>query len=337
MPTTERDLVLFEPAVAYRSANGVVISWWVGEGGGSASDASLDVLDAAGEVVRTLEPAREGEERDRWSGPALPVGTGLQRVRWDQRTDPAATFPRMILWGVRTMAPAVPPGEYRVRLRVGRSVMSERLVVKRNPWIEGVTDEDLLAQYEFGVRVRDQVDRANRAVIEIRRVKGELEERLEGVDDEETLIAAAERLRAALEEIEGEIYQVRNRSNQDPLNFPIKVTNRLANLLSMSERGDGRPGSGMEVFGVMVGRLEGLLAELAAVWEGELGEVNAGLERLGVKGIVGGGVGGGGEGKTRVRESNPAPSDMAKRGSRRAEDANVGGFCGRVKAMSGTL
>ncbi len=303
MPTTERDLVLFEPVVAYRSANGVVISWWVGEGVGSATDASLEVLDPTGEVVRTFEPAREGEERDRWSGPALPVGTGLQRVRWDLRTDPAATFPGMILWGVRTMAPVVPPGEYRVRLRVGRAVMSERLVVKRNPWITGVTDEDLLAQYEFGVRVRDQVDRANRAVIEIRRVKGELEERLEGVDDE-GLRGAAERLRAALEEIEGEIYQVRNRSNQDPLYFPIKVNNRLANLLSMSERGDGRPGSGMEeVFGVMVGRLEGLLGELAAVWGRELVEFNAVLRAVRLEEISAGEAGGSdGVGEGDVRE-----------------------------------
>ena len=76
-----------------------------------------------------------------------------------------------------------------------------------------MTDEDLVAQYEFGVRVRDEVVRANRAVIEIRRVKGELEERLEGVEDE-GLLEAAERLRVALEGIEGEIYQVRNRSNQ---------------------------------------------------------------------------------------------------------------------------
>ena len=37
---------------------------------------------------------------------------------------------------------------------------------------------------------------------------------------------------------------MRNRSNQDPLNFPIKVNNGLANLPSMSERGDGRPGGG---------------------------------------------------------------------------------------------
>ena len=50
-----------------------------------------------GEVVRTFEPAVEGEERDRWSGPALPVGSGLQRLRWDLRTDPAASFPGMLL------------------------------------------------------------------------------------------------------------------------------------------------------------------------------------------------------------------------------------------------
>ena len=83
--TTERDLVLFEPATAYRSANGVVISWWVGEGVESAVDAKLEVIDATGEVVRTFEPAEEGEERDRWNGPALPVGTGLQRVAVGER------------------------------------------------------------------------------------------------------------------------------------------------------------------------------------------------------------------------------------------------------------
>ena len=49
--TTERDLVLFEPAVAYRSANGVVLSWWVGEG---AEVATLEILDASGATVRTL-------------------------------------------------------------------------------------------------------------------------------------------------------------------------------------------------------------------------------------------------------------------------------------------
>ena len=125
------------------------------------------------------------------------------------------------------------------------------------------------------------MDRANRAVIEIRDAKAQLEERLAASDDE-GLGEAGPRLRAALDAVGGEIYKVRNRSNQDPLNFPIKVNNRLANLLSMSEPGDGRPGSGMvEVFGIMVGRLEGLLAELEGVWGEELEVVNGELRRLG--------------------------------------------------------
>ncbi len=292
------DVVMFEPAPAYRSANGAVISWWVGDymaeavNSEAVSDPKLEIMDGDGNVLRTFTVAVEGEPRDRWSGQALEVRAGWNRLRWDLRTDPAATFPGMILWGVRTMAPVVPPGEYRVRLDLGVVSTSVPLEVKRNPWVEGVTDEDLVAQYEFGVRIREQVDRANRAVIEIRGVEAQLEERLEASDDER-LHAAGERLQAALDEVEGEIYQVRNRSNQDPLNFPIKVNNRLANLLSMSERGDGRPGSGMvEVFGIMVGRLEGLLEALEEVWGEELAEVNEVLRGLGMGGVVRGGEGG---------------------------------------------
>ena len=199
----------------------------------------------------------------------------------------------MVLWGVRTMAPVVPPGTYSVRLTVdGRSETTE-VEVQRNPWITDVTDEDLIAQYEFGVRIRDKVNDANLAVIEIRRVKAELDERLEASDDE-GLGEAGERLRVAASEVEGDIYQVRNRSNQDPLNFPIKVNNRLANLLSMSERGDGRPGSGMyAVFEIMVERLGALIARLEGVWEGELEEVNARLREMGMEEIEVGEVGGG--------------------------------------------
>ena len=197
----------------------------------------------------------------------------------------------MVLWGVRTMAPVVPPGTYSARLTVdGRSETTE-VEVQRNPWITDATDEDLIAQYEFGVQIRDKVNEANLAVIEIRRVKAELEERLAASEDE-GLGEVGERLRVAASEVEGDIYQVRNRSNQDPLNFPIKVNNRLANLLSMVERGDGRPGSGMyAVYEIMVERLGALLDALDGVWSEELGEVNEVLRGLGMEEIVVGDVG----------------------------------------------
>ena len=206
-------------------------------------------------------------------------------LQWDLRTAPAATFPGMILWGVRTMSPAVPPGTYTARLTADGEVHATEIEVARHPWIEDVTDEDLEEQFEFGMRIRARVNEANSAVIAIRRVKSQLDDRLEASDDA-ALAEAADALRTAASAVEGDIYQVRNRSNQDPLNFPIRVNNRLANLLSMSERGDGRPGSGMyEVFEIMVAELEGYTTRLDEVWRVELAAVNRQLERLGLAAV----------------------------------------------------
>ena len=301
---TDEPVVLFDSPMAYRSANGATLSWWLRD---TPEEARLEILDASGQVLRTYEPAArpdpaaegdsaaaegdstaaEGAEsappaRDRWAGPAMPAEAGLNMLNWDLRTDPAATFPGMILWGVRTMAPTVPPGTYTVRLTADGEVRTTEVEVARHPWIEGVTDEDMQEQFEFGMRIRARVDEANSAVIAIRRVKAQLDDRLEASDDA-GLADAAGALTAAASEVEGNIYQVRNRSNQDPLNFPIRVNNRLANLLSMSERGDGRPGSGMyEVFEIMVAELEGYTGRLQEVWANELAAVNRELERLGL-------------------------------------------------------
>ena len=277
---TAEDAILFDPPVAYRSANGVSLSWWLAA---APEQAKLEILDASGEVLRTYEPADTTVERDRWSGPAMPAEAGLNFFQWDLRIDPAATFPGMILWGVRTMAPVVPPGRYTIRLTADNRVETTEVEVRRHPWITDVTNADLQAQYDFGRRIRAKVNEANQSVIAIRRVKAQLEDRLEQSDDAR-LAETGERLVASASEVEANIYQVRNRSNQDPLNFPIKVNNRLANLLSMSERGDGRPGNNLEeIFQIMVDELRRYTDRLEEVWATDLADVNRELERLGLE------------------------------------------------------
>ena len=276
---TDEAMVMFEPPVAYRSADGATLSWWMAAEPG---EARLEVLDESGAVVRTIEPADTSAPRDRWTGTSLPVREGLTTFTWDLSTDPAPTFPGMILWGVRTMAPVVPPGRYTVRLTADGLTSETQLQVERNPWIDGVTDADLRAQYEFGRQVQAKVAEANSAVIAVRRMKVQVDDRLARTDDS-GLATAAERLVSRASEVEADIYQVRNRSGQDPLNFPIKVNNRLANLLSMSERGDGPPGSGMrEIFGIMVEELRGYTDLLQEIWDTDLASVNRELERLGL-------------------------------------------------------
>ncbi len=212
----------------------------------------------------------------------MPTAAGLNHFRWDLRTDPAPAFPGMILWGVRTMAATVPPGRYTVRLTADDRSETATFQVERNPWIEDVTDADLRAQYTFAREIQAKVAEANSAVIAIRRAKVQLMERLENSEDRD-LREEAHAFLTQASEVEANIYQVRNRSGQDPLNFPIKVNNRLANLLSMVERGDGAPNDGMrEVFQIMVEELEGYTTTLQGIWENELVGVNRELARLGL-------------------------------------------------------
>ncbi len=287
------DAWLFTPSVAVRSGPGVAFSWWLKT---KPQTASLELLDSAGAVLRawqpdTLTPAQRDSAQAQGAGGGggrgpgvqwLPVSSGLSHLMWDLRTQGIVTFPGMIFWGAGTGGPAAPPGRYALRLTVDGKALTAPVVVKRNPWITDVTDADLRAQYAFSRQVRDKVNEANTAVIEIRRVKGQVDDRL-GQSNDAKLHSTGETLKTGASAVEEKIYQVRNQSNQDPLNFPIRVNNRLATLMSMAERGDGRPTNNMpEIFGILSTELKGYLDQLARVWAKDLAAVNAELSRLGL-------------------------------------------------------
>ena len=278
---------MFTPPPGIRSGRGVTLSWWLSE---EPDFAQIEILNRSGEVVRAFvadtaaadSTATPGPEARYVRGPDVPLRAGLSSLTWDLRGEPFTVFPGMILWGVRSGAPTLPPGEYTARLTAGDHVVTAPIRIVRNPWITDATDEDLQAQYEFSSAIRDKVNEANQAVIAIRRVKSQLSARLEESDDGR-LRAAAETLERNASEVEANIYQVRNRSGQDPLNFPIRVNNRLANLMSMAEQGDGRPGNQMpEIFGILVDELSGYTGRLLEVWATDLAVMNRELERLGL-------------------------------------------------------
>ena len=282
------DAHLFAPPVGIRSGPGVTLSYRLKT---PAKRALLEIVDAKGTVVRTFEPdttppekrdttARRGGGRRRGSGPLLPNVAGMNKLIWDLRAQGAVTFTGMILWGGGTAGPAVPPGSYTARLTVDGRALTQPVTVKRNPLIPGITDADLVAQYTFGVMVRDQVNEANQSIVDIRRVKAQVDDRLKRADDTQ-LKALASMLVTSASGVEEDVYQVRNQSGQDPLNFPIKVNNRLATLLSMAEKGDGRPVSGMPaIFGILKTELKGYTDRLDRVWKTDLAQFNGELKRL---------------------------------------------------------
>lgn len=232
---------LFSPNNAVRSASVANFTYWLKKPAGRVV---IDVLDSANKVVRTYAstdsaPAGGRGGRGGFTAP-VPIQSGLNRYSWDLRYAPATTFPGMILWGANTAGPVAAPGTYKVRLTADGATQTQVFKVVRNPMFKDVTDADLRAQFKLAMLIRDKVSDANQAVIDARRIKTEADDRIKKNADAR-LKETGDKLTFNLSDVEDDIYQVKNQSGQDPLNFPIRINNRMANLLSIVERGDGAP------------------------------------------------------------------------------------------------
>ncbi len=274
---------LFVPADAMRSVSrGVMIDYYLKEG---ADKVTIDILDGQGKPVRSFTGTRAaekqkpepgppaGEEAPRGGAPAQ-VGrkAGMNRFVWDMRYPDATGIPRLIMWAGNLRGPVATPGTYQVRLTVGGWTMTQPFSITKSPLLANVTDSDLQEQFKLALQVRDSLSRANEAVVRIRGLKDQVADRLGKLDrsKDADAVASGESLVRKLKEIEGEIYQYRNQSSQDPLNFPIKLNNKLAALEEVIESADARPTNQCyEVFKDLNERLDTQLARLDAVIKAE--------------------------------------------------------------------
>ena len=88
------------------------------------------------------------------------------------------------------------------------------------------------------------MDKAHKAIINIRKIKNDLKKfQSEYSDNELTkdLIEESKSISSSLDKVENELYQTKNQSNQDPLNYGVKLTNHLGNLNSAFRSGDFSP------------------------------------------------------------------------------------------------
>jgi len=254
----------------------------------AANRRTADSLAALGVMTAAVHPdSTEPAPQAGWRyipPPRVPNRTGMNRFTWNLRSEDALGFPGMIYWAGGTAGPVIPPGSYTVRLTVGDHSETQTFQVLSDPRA-GASQADLDAQYAFLVQVRDKVTEANNAVRTIRNVKTHLADRRARGG------AAYERLSRALEAdlsaVEEEIYQVKNRSGQDPLNYPIRLNNQIAALAGVAASAEARPtAQSYEVFKLLSGQLAAQLQRLGELLGSRLEAVNAELAKRGVDRIV---------------------------------------------------
>jgi photosystem II stability/assembly factor-like uncharacterized protein len=227
----------------------------------------------------------EGEEQGGGRGgppTTASMATGVQRVTWDLQAQPITSFPGMVLWGASANGPTVLPGTYQARLTVDGRTLTQSFTVKKHPWRQ-VSDADLLEQFDLALQIRDKVNEANNAVIQIRRLKQQLADRVQKSQNADVK-AIAEQFTKELTAVEEDIYQVRNQSNQDPLNFPIRTNNRLASLLRAATTGDGKPvGNAVPIFNDLKTELKAETDRLQRALTTYVPRFNQLAQRLGIE------------------------------------------------------
>jgi hypothetical protein len=300
--TTNEPVVLFDPADAVRSVSpNVTIDYYLKQ---PADKVTVEILDAQDKTITSFtgapgqpagrggrgEAAAGGEDEEgggRGAPPArVGVAAGMNRFTWDLRYPNARDFPGLILWAASTRGPVAPPGRYKVRLSAHGVSKTQEFAVVRNANVPTVTDKDLVEQFTLAKQISDKVTVAHDAVLRIRSLKDQIAARTASSTDA-ALKSAGQSLADKLTSVEGEIYQYRNRSNQDPLNYPIRLNNKLAALQGIVEGGDARPtDQSYAVFKELSGRLDKELARLDAIVKGDLAGFNTQLAGMKLEGVM---------------------------------------------------
>ncbi|HEX6308765.1 MAG TPA: hypothetical protein VFZ69_11285 [Longimicrobiales bacterium] len=248
---------VFAPRTSYRGGDRPAhIDYYLGT---PAQSLTLEIVDAGGTVIRTYvsdtavaaagraaEPGMPGEGSGRFGGPNAGARTptahaGINRFEWDLR----AAAP-----GGRGAGPAVPPGRYTVRLTVaGSQPLTTPIEVALDPRLaaDGISAEDLQAQYELAARVARLMSDAQQLQSDLRAAR----ERLAGNS------AALERI-SALEE------RVVTRSGQA---YPQPMlAAQIGYLNGIVSRGDNRPHrDAYERYEELRTQLDALRAELDGI------------------------------------------------------------------------
>jgi hypothetical protein len=289
---TASTLHIFEPTNPLRGLDReVAFDYYLGR---DADEVKIEILDAQGNVLRSFTGAPKDDkeaEQPRRGGfgqqppPRVGVKKGMNRFVWDLRQQGAVTFPGMIMWAARPeRGPASPPGDYAVRITALGETKTQPFKIGIDPRLveDGITEDYLHEQFKLSSRVRDKVSEANTSIITIRSIREQVNKALEKVSPrrKSEIQALADALMKPLTMVEEEVYQVRNRSNQDPLNYPIKLNNKIAALMGVIESADHRPtDQTYQVFDELSKELDAQLTKMNEVLKAELPRLNAALRR----------------------------------------------------------
>jgi len=208
-------------------------------------------LEMDGSVIQKFSNYAKPDRLNPSSTQKLEVTEGGNRFIWNMRYPGYQEFEGMVFYSSPNIGPKAIPGNYKARLTMNGNSSEQTFSIVKDPRID-LSQKDFQHQFDFLMKVREQVSRANNAIINIRSIKKDLAYLKEKTKDNPEIQKMAKDFETELSIIENNIHMTKNQSRQDPLNYGIRINNRLAFLMVDSQRGDQKPTQQAQEFFVEV-------------------------------------------------------------------------------------
>ncbi|MEZ4994422.1 MAG: glycosyl hydrolase [Saprospiraceae bacterium] len=244
---------LYEPMPSYRMSGGsgrpsktegqnhpggVMVHYYLKEKPADSVAVKIGFYEMDGDLIKEFSTASK-ERGDKIED----LKAGGNRFVWNMRYPNAKDFKGMIFWAGSMAGAQAVPGKYKVKLTVGDESMEQEFEILKDPRSES-TIAELQEQFDFVQGINEKVTEAHEAIINIRDAREQmksLKDRMAKQEDSKEILDKIKSIQKSLTEVEESLYQTKNRSRQDPLNYPIKLTNKLAGVKSVSDFGDFAP------------------------------------------------------------------------------------------------
>jgi len=257
---------------------GVMLHFYLKNKPDEKDTVTLEILDASGALVRKFSSqAKEDKLSD--------LKSGGNRFVWDMRYPGAKKFDGLILWSTRLSGPVAVPGDYRARLTVNGQSADESFVLLPDPRATA-RPEDFAAQFTFVKSCSDKLTEMHTIIGHIRDLRAQLKGLTSRLPEEERLKPLHEQIKTIEKDmtaVEEALYQTKNKSSQDPLNYPVRLNDKLGNVMEIAAQGDFAPTSqALEVQVMLFGLINTELEKWKNIRERDLPVLNRMVRELGV-------------------------------------------------------
>ena len=215
----------------------------------------------------------------------IEVKEGLNRFVWNMRYSDAESFDGLVMWAGRVTGPTATPGSYKVKLTVEGQSMEVPFEILPDPRATA-SQADYEAQFDFLITVRDKLTETHVAIKNIREIRGQINKvtkPMKGNDAYNSITEESKRILDEMKAIEESLYQTQNQSGQDPLNYPIRLNNKLAYLSGQAGRGNNPPTAQVEsVRKDITKAIDKELTSLTKIMEQDIPALNQQIKDAGV-------------------------------------------------------